>query len=191
MTTQQDNREVESRLREKQLLLRENKENLCLNAECVTRMLQHPRALVSQMDNDVTFPLIWDSGASMCLTSHKSDFVGEIKPWENSVQGISSGLQIKGKGNVCWTLLDVDGKFRRLKLPAFYAPEARTRLLSTSVFCAKYPLNTISMTAHRWTVNPNPRVKDERPIDIYINPLNNLPQTTCSTNNLFQRERSQ
>ena len=131
------------------------------------------------MDNDGTFPLIWDSGASMCLTSHKSDFVGEIEPWENSVQGISSGLQIKGKGNVCWTLLDVDGKFRRLELPAFYAPEARTRLLSTSVFCAKYPLNTISMTAHRWTVNPYPRVKDERPIDIYINPLNNLPQTTC------------
>ena len=126
MTSQQDNRELESRLREKQLLLQKNKEHLCLNAECVTTMLQHPRALVSQLNNDGTFPLIWDSGASMCLTSHKSDFVGEIEPWENSVQGISSGLQIKGKGNVCWTLLDVDGKFRRLELPAFYAPEART-----------------------------------------------------------------
>ena len=58
-------------------------------------ILQHPSACMAAMNNDDTFLVIWDSGASMCIRGNKQDFIGKIKPSNNAVvKGIVSGLKI-------------------------------------------------------------------------------------------------
>ena len=143
-------------------------------------ILQHPKACQAEMRPQDNFSVVWDLGASMCITNCKTDFVGEteqIKPVQ--VDGISSTLKLEAIGKVCWSLLDTNGKLRNIYLPAYYAPEARQRLLTTSVFCKHYPKNKISLTSNSWTIQPDPDVAHENAIDIIINPINNLPMTTC------------
>jgi len=86
---------------------------------------------------------------------------------------------LEGVGTVCWTLLDSTRNLRNIKLPAYYAPEARQRLLSTTVFCNKYPKNNIVLNSDSWIIQPNPENANEQPINILINPNNNLPMSTC------------
>jgi hypothetical protein len=49
------------------------------------------------MSHEDTFSLIWDSGASMCITGDKRDFIDAIQPISGAkIRGIVSGLSIKG-----------------------------------------------------------------------------------------------
>ena len=78
-------------------------------------ILQHPSACMAAMENDDTFSVIWDSGASMCITGDNQDFIGKIKPLTNAVvKGIISGLKIEGMGHVRWSVLDTKGKLQHL-----------------------------------------------------------------------------
>jgi len=40
--------------------------------------MQHPRALCDSMKKEDTFTIIWDSGASNCISFDKNDFVGPL-----------------------------------------------------------------------------------------------------------------
>lgn len=54
-------------------------------------MLQYPAACATHMND--TYHIVLDSGASMCITNNKSDFVGPIKPIQNAkVDGINCHL---------------------------------------------------------------------------------------------------
>ena len=57
-------------------------------------ILQHPTACQAEMDTEHSFTLIWDSGASACITGVKSDFKDGIKPHNGQCQGIGSDLKI-------------------------------------------------------------------------------------------------
>jgi hypothetical protein len=141
-------------------------------------VLQHPSACNMSMAD--TYNIVWDSGASMCITNDETDFIGPVEEIQNAkVDGINSFMKLEGVGTVCWSMLDLSGNMRHIKLPAYYAPNARQRLLSTSVFCKIYPNNNIVLNPQSWTVQPDPNNLCESAIDIMINPLNNLPMTTC------------
>ena len=81
--------------------------------------------------------MIVDSGASVCISHDRRDFVGPItKPGViTKLQGIAKGLKIEGQGHVLWTFHDAHGQLRSLKLPAYYVPSCKVRLLSTSAIC--------------------------------------------------------
>ena len=83
------------------------------------------------MDPSDTFTVVWDSGASMCVTFDKEDFVGPIQPLpsKSTINGIANNLRIEGKGTVSWPILDTNGNLRDLKLPAYYIPKLKQRLL--------------------------------------------------------------
>jgi len=141
-------------------------------------ILQAPECCKLALED--SFDIVWDSGASMCISNDRNDFVGKIKPLTDlQVDGILSQLKLEGIGNVCWTLLDVSGNPRNLVLPAYYAPKARQRLLSTTAFCDQYPNNQITVSPNMWTINPDPHNPNERAIDVLINRNNNLPMSTC------------
>ena len=76
-----------------------------------------------------SFPIIFDSGASLAITFDRSDFVGPIRPLSSHLGGLASGLAIKGIGTVYW-------KFRTEKsvltvvASAYYVPDAKQRLIS-------------------------------------------------------------
>ena len=86
-----------------------------------------------------TYNVVWDSGASMCISNDKDDFPDGIQHLSNAkVDKIASHLQLEGVGKVCWSMFDAVGNVCDIILPAYYAPKARQRLLSTMVFCKQY-----------------------------------------------------
>ena len=102
--------------------------------------LQAPRRLINSIKGNSPFQVIWDSGASHCVTYDPKDFISEIKDpgTLRRVKGINSGLEVTGIGTVQWTILDEKGDLRHLKLPALLVPKCERRLLSTSVLLQHY-----------------------------------------------------
>ena len=96
--------------------------------------LQAPSRFRSTLKSDSTFSVIWDSGASITISPNKEDFDGPIlKPSTiTQLKGIAKGLQIEGQGHFKWSFHDAYGNLRTLKLPAYYVPKVRVRLLSTT-----------------------------------------------------------
>ena len=144
----------------------------------VKAVLNHPAACV--MNTEDSHSIVWDSGASMCISNDKADFEGAIKSMPNAkVDGINSHLELEGFGTVNWTMLDTNAKLRSIKLPAHYAPKARQKLLSTSTFSKMYPHDEMKITPKSWTIKRNPNKKDEADIEVLISPVNNLPMSIC------------
>ena len=141
----------------------------------------HPRALQSAMNKEDSSEVVWDSGASCCISHDKADFVGPIRKVHNGAQltGIVSGLKIEGIGTVNWSVIDVNGSIRSLLLPCYYVPRSNQRLLSTAAFSEKYPNNKIIIGSPNWSIEANPNNAKESGIDVYLNQLNNLPISTC------------
>ena len=163
-----------------------DKETFINQAEWPEVILQHPTACVANSGD--TFNIIWDSGASMCVTNDKSDFEGATTPVQHqNVDGINSQLRLEARGTVCWNILDSSGKLRPFRLPAYYAPNARQRLLSTTTISRAYPNNEIKINTKRWKIKGNPNKPEESDVDVVINPINNLPTSTCLRPNTVNR----
>jgi hypothetical protein len=100
--------------------------------------LQNPHYLPTfrcSLKDENNFSIIWDSGASICITHDTNDFVGELESpgTMTYLKGVSpKGLQTAGKGQVLWTILDTQGQLRVLKVAVYYVPKSCACLLSTS-----------------------------------------------------------
>ena len=117
----------------------------------------------------------------MCVSPCKDDFVGPLTaaPWNLRLQGIAKGLSIKAMGHVLWTVIDAHGRLRHLKLPAYYAPDAPCRLLSTTVLLQTYKPERLHVTAESMTLMGMAGDPTKGPVEAKVSPLNNLPITTC------------
>lgn len=148
--------------------------------------LQHPAACVANAKD--SFSLVWDSGASMCISNDKADFEGNTKPIQQAkVDGVNSHLKLEGHGTVHWSVLDVNGNLRTLKSPACHAPKAQQRLPSTSTFCKVCPDNEIKIAPECWTAKKDPDKDDESDTEVLISPVNNLPMSMCMRSNSVKR----
>ena len=143
--------------------------------------LSSPQVLNLCTTKENTFQVIWDSGASMCVSPDKDDFVGPLTsaPWNLKLQGIAKGLRIKAVGHVLWSVIDAHGRLRHLKLPAYYAPDAPCRLLSTTVLLQTYKPERLNVTAEAMTLMGRADDPTKGPVEARVSPLNNLPTTTC------------
>ena len=76
--------------------------------------------------------MIWDSGATACISNDRAHFVGNFSAdtKDLKLEGIGSNLAIEGAGHVCWSVEDIQGNLRTLHLPAYYVPKATSNLLS-------------------------------------------------------------
>jgi hypothetical protein len=131
---------------------------------------------------DAAFHVIWNSGASVTMLSppENLDFVGPISRPSIITQlngGIAKGceLRIEGEGKVSWSFHDSTGKLWTLKLPAYYVPKIRVRLLSTTSLLQTYSDETISVEAHRMTMSGSPNDPNWPAITAHVNPDNNFP----------------
>ena len=126
---------------------------------------------------DTNYPIIWDSGASFSGSPNRSDFVGPIKsPGAiTQLQGISKGLRIEGYGHVMWAVHDSNGRLRLLKVPAYYAPRIRVRLLSTTSLLQTYPTETIKVEPHQLTLSGNGNDPTKGQVIVRVDPRSNLP----------------
>jgi hypothetical protein len=84
----------------------------CGNYSAILRMaLQSTDRFWESLPKTATFPVIWDSGASISITLDCKDFVGQINtPGPiTQLQGIAKGLQIEDQGHVLWAMQDTLG----------------------------------------------------------------------------------
>ena len=139
--------------------------------------LQAPARFRRTLPKDATFPVIWDSGASFSLSFDKSDFVGSIQPVDRftRLRGIAKGLQIAGRGHVLWAFHDSAGSLRIVRVPAFYVPNSKVRLLSTTNLLQTYKGEEVvqTETEMRLTGVQNDPTRGE--LVAKVNPMTNLP----------------
>jgi hypothetical protein len=132
------------------------------------------------MKKESTFSVISDSGASVSISPNREDFVGPMTSAcvGTRLKGIVKGLSIQGQGCVVWAVLDMSGQFRSLKVPAYYVPQARVRLLSTTSLLQAYPGEQIAMEAHQLTLSGIEGTQGRNSEMARVNSTNNLPMTT-------------
>ena len=126
-----------------------------------------------------SFSIIWDSGASVCITPDKKDFI-EYNSSSNLKQVKTMGgkaSQVVGEGYVLWSIHDTRGMLRHLKLKAYHIPSATTRLLSTSSLLQTYKEETITVNDAALLLSGKPGDPTRNPILAYYNPVTNLPTT--------------
>jgi hypothetical protein len=153
---------------------------MALSPSCFRVALQAPEKFRNSMNKESTFSIIWDSGASISISPNKNDFVGPITSpgLGTRLKGIVKGLTIQGKGHVMWTVLDTSGQLRALKVPAYYVPQARVRLLSTTSLLQSYQGETINMESHQLTLSGVDGSLRCNSVVARVNPNNNLLMTT-------------
>lgn len=102
-------------------------------------------------------PLIFDTGASITISNCKHDFVGPISPVQNAtIQGIASGVEIKGIGTVQYTVLNANHNPQVLTIPGTpFAPACLSRLIcprqlldTTNTPNAEFPIRADGILLH-------------------------------------------
>ncbi len=90
----------------------------------------HPQAFLADVG---VMPIVFDSGASLCVTPVMDDFV-DTKLQKSDIPtqlgGLAHGLNIEGKGQVDWAFMSDAGTVIQLSVEAYYVPSASHRLLS-------------------------------------------------------------
>ena len=123
--------------------------------------------------------VIWDSGATACISNDRTHFVGEIQPNTNrlKLEGIGSNLPIEGIGHVSWSFEDIHGALRTMRLPAYYVPKATSNLLSINSLLQTYPDETINITPAKLILSGTSTRDGCTPVHVTIDHSTNLP--TC------------
>ena len=138
--------------------------------------LQSPGKFCNSLAKDDAFPVIWDSGASVSITSNRGDFIEyNPKPGINRLNGIGSGLQVLGSGTVAWNFVDEKGNLRELKVIAYHFPDAKVRLISTQGFLAQYPREGVTIDSQTLRISGDPHNSSKQSISVHINPTSKLP----------------
>ena len=105
------------------------------------------QSIYTALDPNET-PVVLDTGASFSLTPFKSDFVGPLRRSEiSTLKGLSSTTTVEGIGTVEWTIRDVFGLVRTIRVSAYYVPSATIRLFSPQVY---FQENNIGVCVESW-----------------------------------------
>jgi hypothetical protein len=77
-------------------------------------------------------PIIFDTGASLVITPHLTDFVGPVSNSTNNLRlgGMANGMRISGIGFVIWGFETTKGVTLPVTTMAYHVPEANVHLLS-------------------------------------------------------------
>jgi len=76
--------------------------------------------------------LIVDSGASVCISPHRSDFI-TYKTSAMRIKDLSSSNKVHGEGIIKWRVLNSSGQEISLEVPGYHIPGVEVRLLSPQV----------------------------------------------------------
>ena len=78
-----------------------------------------------------SFPIVFDSGASLAISGNKDDFIGPIRGFSEvrRLGGMAGGMLIEGIGDVRWTFRTKKG-YMVVHTECYYVPDCNARLLS-------------------------------------------------------------
>ena len=126
-----------------------------------------------------SFEIIWDSGASVCVTPDQDDFIDYTTNVDLKTVKTMGGASsvIKGQGTVLWSVHDARGMLRHLKLKAYHIPTSTTRLLSTSSLLNTYKEETITVDSKSLTLSGINGDCSRTKVTAYNHPNTRLPTT--------------
>ena len=108
--------------------------------------LHAPERFRESMGKSDMFPIIWDSGASACVTFDRDDFLSfNGTTTHKPLKSISGTHAVRGEGYVLWSIPDETGVLRHLKLKALWVPDCHVRLLSTEGLLQTYKEEKIEL----------------------------------------------
>ena len=130
-------------------------------------------------DNCSTFEIIWDSGASVCITPDREDFIDYTTKVDlKNVKTMGGATStISGQGYVLWSVHDTEGMLRHLKLKAYHIPSSTTRLLSTSALLNTYFGETIIVNANSLILSGIKGDPSKTCVKVNNHPKTRLPTT--------------
>jgi len=100
-----------------------------ISVNCVVTSVDSPACFSSTM---VLSSVIVDSGASVCISPHRSDFVTYNKS-DMKIKDLSSSNKVAGEGIVRWNLEDSLGNPVEVEVLGYHIPTAEVRLLSPQI----------------------------------------------------------
>lgn len=135
-----------------------------------------------------SFPVIWDTGASVCVSPDKNDFISYNEPSNIcQVKGLGGKKsQVAGEGFVLWSIHDVNGQLRQFKLPACHIPDCKSRLISTNVLLNTYQSEYLTVDATGLELSGFQGDQTRSPVLVHNNPATNLPTATAYCYNVLQ-----
>jgi hypothetical protein len=73
-----------------------------------------------------TVEILWDTGATLSVTPHKTDYVTTIKITGSNqiMKGIAKGFKIQVIGEVEYNITTIQGDIVCIRTPAYYVPES-------------------------------------------------------------------
>ena len=94
------------------------------------------RAIFSLLPQSPKHPIIFDTGASLAITPHLTDFVGPVSNTTNNLRlgGMSNEMRISGIGLVIWGFETTTGATLPVTSMAYHVPEASTPSQSSAGF---------------------------------------------------------
>ena len=123
-----------------------------------------------------------DTGASMTITSQRSDFISYQSMGGHVLKGITQGAAIAGVGMVHWQV-EVNGRVVDLKLRALHVPESTDCLL-----CPQQLQQSLKLKKHSEISETSMVIHfDEGDCDCPYN-SSNLPVITLSTPNAMKEQ---
>jgi hypothetical protein len=78
-----------------------------------------------------------DSGASVCITPHRSDFI-MCKTSDMNIKDLTSSNKVAGEGLLRWKVEHRAGRIVNLDLPGYHIPGAEVCLLSPQVILSVF-----------------------------------------------------
>ena len=124
--------------------------------------------------------MIWDSGASVCVTPDREDFVEYTKesdiPHVKGIGGKES--QVLGKGIVSWSVHDNKGSIRTLRLPAYHIPTCKSRLISTTALLKASKGEFIVVESNKLELSGRKGDDSRNPVNVYNHPSTRLPTSS-------------
>jgi hypothetical protein len=101
------------------------------------------QALISTFEDPKCFSsiginssLVINSGASVCISQHKSDFITYNKS-KMKIKDLSSSNHVAGEGIVHWYMKDANDSPIQVELMGYHMPKAEVRLLSPQVLISR------------------------------------------------------
>ena len=82
--------------------------------------------------NDLFGMVIIDTGASVCISPHKSDFVTYSKS-DMKIKDLTTINRVAGEGLIRWTIENELGETTHVEVPGYHMKSATVRLLSPQV----------------------------------------------------------
>ena len=127
-----------------------------------------------------SYKVIWDSGASVCVTPDREDFIEYTRdsdiPHVKGIGGIES--EVMGQGTVSWCVHDNNGSLRTLNLPAYHIPTCKSRLISTSALLKAYKGEFITVDAAKLQLSGKKGNKHRNSVNVFNHPSTRLPTSS-------------